>query len=164
MHRFWRRLAIVLAVLFAGLAGWFLLADLSWFEEHCPDCHYSRTDVHYRLLTVPVHTWEERRPTALQAVARDLDVRCQHPKLHRWHKQRRWGLLVCYCPCHNGIVGLAFDETWYDAAASEKLNQLAKADPSFANNFHQRVLVEHDDAYWHEIRQQITQPEPLTSD
>lgn len=164
MSRFQRRIATAVGVLFAATVGWFLLVDLSWFEEQCPDCRYSRTDIRWRFITLPVHTWEEPRPTALQVAAHDLGVPCQHRNLHRWHKQRWWGLLYCKCPCHHGIVDLSRDHSWYDATAAEKLRQLAKDDPELANNFQRRVLVEHDFAYWRGIVRQIAEPEPIRAD
>ena len=164
MRRFPRRLAASIAVLFAAVCGWFLLVDLSWFEEHCPDCGYARTDIQWRLMTVPVHTWEDRSPTVIQRVASDLGVPCQHSALHRWQKQRWWGLLICKCPCHNGIVSFGGDDAWYDAAAREKLRELAKADPNLANDFQRQVLAEHNYARYREIVQQIIEPEPLQTD
>jgi hypothetical protein len=159
-----RRLFAIAAILVGAAAGWFLLVDFSWFEEKCPDCLYARTDIQYRVLTVPVRKWEDAEPTALQRAAADLGVPCHHPNLHRWQNQRWWGLLYCRCPCHHGIVGLAKDHDWYDQAAAEKLLQLAKEDPDFANSFHRRVLLKHDYSFWRSIVQQITEPEPLTND
>src|SRR5687768_6960809 len=138
MRYFRRRFLMAVAVVVGAITGWFLLVDLSWFEEQCPDCRYARTDIQYRVLTLPVRKWEDARPTALQQAAADIGVPCRHPNLHRWQKQRWWGLLYCGCPCHNGIVGLAMDHDWYDKSAAEKLRQLAKDDPDFANSFHER--------------------------
>ena len=164
MHHLGRRVVIAVVFLISATACWFLLVELSWFEEKCPDCLYARTDIQYRVLTVPVSKWEAAQPTALQQAAADLGVPCQHPHLHRWQKQRWWGLLYCSCPCHHGIVGLAMDDDWYDKPAAENLRQLAKKDPDFANNFQRRVLVEHDYAHWREIAERIDEAEPLSDD
>jgi hypothetical protein len=156
MSRFKRKLSAAIVATLGVAVGWFLLVDLSGFDEQCPDCLYTRTDIQYRVLTVPVHKGEHARPTALQQAAADLGVPCQHPNLHLWHKQRWWGLLYCGCPCHNGIVGLKNDDSWYDDRARDKLLDLAKDDPEFANNFQRRILVEHDYAHWREIAQRLT--------
>ena len=45
MRYFSRRLLIAVTVVVGAIAGWFLLVDLAWFEEQCPDCRYARTAI-----------------------------------------------------------------------------------------------------------------------
>ena len=94
----------------------------------------------------------------LELVCADLGIPCTHPNLIRRHKQRRWGLCICWCPCHNGIDGLAGDADDYDQAMSARVKTLAKDDPKLGEEIRQRVLVEHDYEYWHAFAERMKAP------
>lgn len=94
----------------------------------------------------------------LELVCADLGAPCLHPNLTRRHKHRWWGLLICYCPCHNGIDGLAGDADDYDQAMSLLIKSMARNDPKLGKEFHQTVLVEHDYDYYHAFMARIKGP------
>src|SRR6185436_4703756 len=91
----------------ATLIAWHLLIDLSWFVEQCPDCGSGWSSLEYRIVQIPFSKHRRDNTMMLELVCADLDVPCPHPKITRWQKQRRWGLWICACPCHNGITMLA---------------------------------------------------------
>jgi hypothetical protein len=146
-----RRVIIGLAMVVSAVGAWFLCVDWSWFEEACPHCGYGRSIAQRRILGIVIHERAFEYPTVMQRVAADLGVPCEHPELHRWHKHRWWGLCYCAAPCINGVYRITGDDSWYDAAALEKLQELAKANPEFRRDFFQRVIREHDRDYWLEI-------------
>jgi len=139
---------------------WFMGVDRSWFVETCDDCLWSRDIIEYRLFTVPISERVIEHSSAISAVARELGVPCQHQDIHRWHKQRWWGLLVCCCPCKSGITGLSSDEKPYGKRSSAKIELLVNSNPTLPQEFHQRVLVEHDMEYWHKFRGQLLSDVP----
>lgn len=94
----------------------------------------------------------------LELVCADLGVPCTHPNKTRWHKHRWWGLCICAYPCHNGIIGLAGDANDYDEAMSARVKSLAKENPKLAEEFHQRVLIQHDYEYWHAFARRMKVP------
>ncbi|MCE9529325.1 MAG: hypothetical protein K8R36_25025 [Planctomycetales bacterium] len=44
---------------------------------------------------------------------------------------------------------MAGDAKDYDEAMSARVKSLAKENPKLAEEFHQRVLIQHDYEYWH---------------
>jgi hypothetical protein len=133
------------------IVAWFSLVDLSWFVESCPDCGSDWDSIQYRFFQIPISERRHSNTMMLELVCADLGVPCTHPNLIRRHKQRRWGLCICWCPCHNGIDGLAGDADDYDQTTSARVRAMAKENPKLGEEFRQRVLVEHDYDYWHAL-------------
>jgi len=150
-----RKLTIILLTPVLVLAFWFLGVDGSWFVEECPDCLYGRDIYQIRVFTIPIYERTEVYNSVIQKIASDLGVPCSHPNLVRWHKHRYWGLLICACPCINGIDRLSGGDEWYDDKAEAIVKDLAKANPSLPNEFAQRVLKNHDWEYFKAFGQKV---------
>jgi hypothetical protein len=150
-----RRVLIASGLAAVAIATWFLAVDFSWFVESCPDCLCDRSALEWRVLGYPVRQSIVTEPNLIEQVATDLGVPCSHPSLQRWHKHRWWGLCICACPCHNGIVGLTGDPDWYDPRLSSKVRGLTASEPGLPQEFRQRVLIEHDKQYWLAFRDRL---------
>jgi hypothetical protein len=146
----WRRRGRVVylrlaAAIVALAAIWFLAVDWSWFLVDCPDCHYHRDVVQYRVFCIPVHTQRvEEHSTRVQLVLRDLGMPCNHANLERWHKHRRWGLVLCACPCINGISRLVGDADSYTGEMSAKVRQAGQENPQLAAELSDLAIRKHD--------------------
>lgn len=143
-----RRIILAVVALIAPTLVWFLAVDFSVFHESCPDCHSDRDIGQYRVFGYPVREDIFEHPSSIERVSADLDVPCSHANRERWHANRLWGLCICACPCHRGIVRLSDDLSWYDEHAVAEVKSLAAANPGLAEEFRSRVLVEHDLDYW----------------
>lgn len=100
---------LIAAATFAitGLAVlWFAAVDSCWWIEDCPDCSRSLDVYQVRVCGFPIHeelqVWGLAEPDRTHFTPSD----CDHPQLHRWMKHRYVGMLICCCPCINGIVRL----------------------------------------------------------
>lgn len=142
----------------AVIIAWHLLIDLSWFVEECPDCGSDWDSIEYRVVNFPVSKYRRANTMMLEVVCTDLGIPCTHPNLIRWHRQRRWGLWICACPCRNGIDGLAGDADDYTPAMSARVKAMAKENPKLGEEFRQRVLVRHDYDYWHAFAERMKAP------
>jgi hypothetical protein len=143
-----RKLTIVLLSPVVLLAFWFLGVDGSWFVEDCPDCLYGRDIYQIRVFTIPIYQRTEVYNSVLQKIATDIGAPCTHPKLERWHKHRYWGLLICACPCINGIYRLSGGDEWYDNKAKLIVEEMVRTNPSLRSEFAERVLKNHDWEYY----------------
>ena len=141
-----RKLIIISLSLVTLAAFWFLGVDGSWFSESCPDCQYYRAIYQVRVFTIPIYQRDQVYPSILEKITDDLGIPCSHPNLARYHKRRYWGLLICACPCINGIDRMVGDD-WYDDKARAIVREVAKTDPSLRNTFAERVLKSHDWKY-----------------
>ena len=139
-----RKLSIISLSLVALAAFWFLGVDGSWFVESCPDCLYGRHIFQVRVFTIPVLSRDQVYHSILEKITDDLGIPCSHHNLVRWHKHRYWGLLICACPCINGMYGLSGGDDWYDDKARAIVIEMAKTDPSLRDKFAERVLKNHD--------------------
>jgi len=142
-----RKLTIISLSLVALAAFWFLGVDASWFVESCPDCQYGRDIYQIRVFTIPIYQRSQDYHSILEKITDDLGIPCSHPNLVRWHKHRYWGLLICACPCINGIYRLSGGDDWYDDKARAIVRELAKTDPSLRDEFAKQVLKNHDWKY-----------------
>lgn len=145
-----RKLYIIGTFVIIGLV-WFLGVDWSWFVHDCPDCGNIKDVAQFRILAIPIYERTKESPTLAQRVAEDLGVRCQHQNSSNWHKHRWWGLLICKCPCINGIYGLSSDHSFYDRDESAKVRALAAQDKTIAEDFVQNVFVKHDYRFIHVV-------------
>jgi hypothetical protein len=132
----------------AAVAFWFLAVDRSWFVERCPTCGHFGYIMQIRVCGIPVHEHRYETDSLLQKVAADLGVPCTHPNLKRYYKHRYWGLLICACPCINGIDSINADLSWYDAAVSARVKGMAAANPALRAQFVERVIKNRDWKYW----------------
>ena len=147
-----------ICILFALIILWFLAVDMSMFVEDCEDCSYGKDIFAFRICTLPiyqiVHTYES--PKAY--FAEKLGVPCLHKRVNRWHRQKWWGLLFCYRPCHRSIYRLSSSDNekeGYKRFIDENIKRLLEANPALPAEFKQRVLVDHDMDYWKEIQKKI---------
>ena len=143
-----RKPIIVLLSLILVLAFWFLTVDFSWFVETCPECGFGRDIVQYRVLTMPVYQRTKDYDSLLSKIASDIGAECTHPQIERWHKQRYWGLLICACPCINGITRLTGGDASYDKKARSLVRDRVKNNPSLQAEIAERVLKNRDWVYW----------------
>lgn len=154
-----RRMILVgLGIVVASTVAWFCFIDLSWFVESCPDCGSGWDSIQYRVLQIPISERRRSNTMMLELVCADLGVPCTHPNQTRRHKHRWWGLCICAFPCHNGIDGVAGDAIRYDEATSIRVKSLAKDNPKLGEEFHQRVLIQHDYEYWHAFAERMKLP------
>ena len=129
------------------VAIWFLGVDVSLFVENCPDCGFGSDNIQYRFLTIPISQRTNNSDTLLSKVATDIGAECKHPKLSRYHQARYWGLLICACPCDNGMrMSGGFE--WYDDKAKTIVQEMARANPSLRDQITKRVVKHHDWEYW----------------
>ncbi len=144
-----RKLAIAFLSAVCIAARWFLGVDRSWFVEYCPDCHFGRHIMQFRIFTIPVSERIFGGDSVLQHIASDIGINCGHPALERWHKHRWWGLVICACPCINGMsgVGSSAEASWYDDKASSTVKEMVKTEPTLRGEFAERVLKNHDWEY-----------------
>jgi hypothetical protein len=146
-----KRRAIGAVVVVIGLAAaWMLGVDESEFFEKCPDCGHYEEEFQLRLLTMPVRSTRWADQGTIERLARDLGSPCSHPQLGRWHKHRNWGLLICACPCENGITHLILG-SWYTERFAMKARALSCSNPELGAEFKRRVLVGGDLGYYHEF-------------
>jgi hypothetical protein len=150
-----RKLAIILLSPVVILAFWFLGVDGSWFVEECPDCLYGSDIYQIRVFTIPIYQQTRVYNSVLQKIAEDIGVPCSHPNHVRWHKHRFWGLLICACPCINGIDRMSGGDDWYDDKARSIVREMAKTHPSLRDTFAVRVLKNHDWKYLRSFVQQV---------
>jgi len=141
-----RKLTIISLSLVAVAAFWFLGVDGSSFVEPCPDCQYGRDIYQVRVFTIPIYQRDQVYHSILEKITDDLGIPCSHPNLVRYHKHRYWGLLICACPCINGIDRMVGDD-WYDDKARAIVREMAKTDPSLQEKFAEQVLKNHDWKY-----------------
>jgi hypothetical protein len=141
-------------------AIWFLAVDWSWFIEDCPDCLSSRDIGAYRVFGIPVSTAIDEDRTVFDLALADLGVPCTHQHAERWHKHRFWGLVICRCPCINGIVGLTGDDLIPPEVISAKMQELARNDPKFAANLHDRIVDHHDYEFFWRAFNQVPEEKP----
>lgn len=125
--------------------SWFLILDWSVFKESCYDCGSSRLITQYRLVSIAISETVNEYESTLQRAARDLGRPCEHIRYSRIQTQRWWGLLFCARPCICGLFLVGGD--WYDAAVSEKVRAMSKANPELAEEFHSRAFLDGDKAY-----------------
>ena len=123
--RVFRRLGIVprlLAVVIGITALWFVAVDESVYVDTCPDCYHCGYVVQYRVagFVVSEKTYSNAL-SGIEQVASYLGLQCPHKSMDRRQKYRFWGLLICRCPCHNGIDALVGDESpaYLSPAASD---------------------------------------------
>jgi hypothetical protein len=136
----WRRRGRVVYLRWAGAvvalaAIWFLAVDWSWFIVRCPDCGYGQDVLQHRVFCIPVHTQVVEQPTRVQFVLKDLGCPCDHSNSDRWHKHRFWGLVLCACPCINGITWLADDTDSYTEEMAANVRRVGEENPSLPPNF-----------------------------
>ena len=116
----------------------------------------------YRIFRLPINETVYEYPTVTQLIATDLGTPCRHPHIECWHKQRRWGLLLCKAPCINGIHRLSGHLTWYDQGMSEKVMALATHEPSLKIEFAERVLRDHDYKFVRTVLREAGIDDPLS--
>ncbi|MEQ8789049.1 MAG: hypothetical protein RIC55_22240 [Pirellulaceae bacterium] len=157
---FWRRRGRVVylrlaAAVFALAVLWFLAVDWSWFKADCPDCLNHRDVAEYRVFCIPVHTQVVERPTRLQLVLKDLGLPCNHTNRGRWHKHRRWGLVLCACPCFDGTWSI--DNTGdYTEEMASTVRQVGEENPQLAAELADLAIRKHDYAtFWRKINRAI---------
>jgi hypothetical protein len=139
-------------------AIWFLAVDWSWFVEDCPDCMTSRDIGVYRVFGIPISTTTDYYRTVFDLTLADLGVPCTHKDADRWHKHRWWGLVVCRCPCINGIDGLIGNDEIPQRVISATMQELARGDPTFAVTLHDRVVDDHDyEFFWRAFKRASTE-------
>ena len=152
-------------ILWAGLLVlgvstlWFLGVDRSWYVERCEDCGSEVDILQYRVFSVPISETRIKDTCIKEMIADDLGVPCPHKSIHRWHKERWWGLCFCAMPCHQGMLrmGMGPDE---QARVRAQAKQLAARDPELAEQFRRRVLIEHDQQYWRRFLQTLSDDAP----
>lgn len=138
-------------VCIVGLAGlWFAAVDWSWFSYDCHICFSHDGVAEYRVFTVPVSTKHYRsRGSTVHQTLRDMGVPCEHPGRQREHIQRFWGLLICECPCINGIRSLTADGDDYTPELAERFAEIGRDDPERAMEIHDLVVKQQNyQAFW----------------
>lgn len=139
---------------------WLVAVDVSRFREECEDCWLDRDIWQIRVYGVPLRE-KSCEYGVLHRVAEDLGVPCPHLRSSRVHLQRIWGLIYPR-PSNVGIIRLVGDEDddWYDEAAARIVRAKVDSSPTFLDEFHQRVFVDHDRQYirtfFMELRQSRT--------
>ena len=146
---FWGEIGAKTVVVFLSLTAiWFLAVDSSWFVNSCPDCIYRQHSFPWRIIGIPVHVIEDEDPSFLNDAMQAIGQPCRHRRSIYWHKHRWWGLLICGRPCINGIMGLIYERDQETLDTLEKLRQIGEENPELAAELHQKVIVEHDYAYY----------------
>lgn len=87
--------------LFVLAISWFLAVCSEWHMESCKDC-----GAFHEYLSTKVLGWEVHRETLhpkLNASWLTRRETCGHERADHWIKHRYWGLVLCCCPCQNGI-------------------------------------------------------------
>ena len=156
--RFLARLGLLarLFVLAIGLAGlWFFAVEESEYVDNCPDCKYLAIVGQYKIFGVVVSEKTYHNSQSLvEQVASCLNVKCSHPHVERWHKNRFWGLLICRCPCINGTLNLVGDQSpEFVEVLGQALRRQEKQNPNLSAEFKERVLEKHDMVYWRQLMQ-----------
>lgn len=147
-----RRLLVFASSLAAAAAFWFLAVHLTWHVEHCPVCLMDRDVVALRVCWIPVRTWKRCHPSGWQKCAETLGVPCEHENLERWLKQCRWGLLVVTGPDAMYHMGEMF---WFTGNVARALRVWGTEDPTLAETFRRKVLVERDIEYWRTFSKEL---------
>lgn len=127
----------------ALVAIWFLAVDWSWFHGYCPDCGCHEDYSHYRILGIPVHTRVFGHPSVPHLILDDLGVPCEHDNSERWHKHRRWGLVLLAWPNINGTILVDNPDDYTDAMAV-KVRRAGIENPELAARLHDLVVKQHD--------------------
>jgi hypothetical protein len=139
------------SAVFGLIAIWFLAVDWSWFVAYCPDCRCYRDFAHYRVLGIPVRTQVFCHPSIPQLILDDLGVPCEHSNSDRWHKHRRWGLVLLAWPNINGTILVDNPDDYTDAMAV-KVRRLGAENPQQAAQLHDLVIRQHKyPAFWKKI-------------
>ena len=149
--------AIKLVLLSAGVVVlWFVSVEKLCFIEDCGDCMNMWDVVQYRVFSIVIdESKSEHGPNLLKTIAEDLGVPCPHKNLNQSNKIQYWGLCFRTRPGQHGAITAGGDISWYDAEMAAKVKEMAAADANFAEEFRQRVIFEHDWAYWKEFVQNL---------
>ena len=135
---------------------WFLGVDKLSFIEDCGGCMKMEDVVQYRVFTFVVG---ERRsdygPNLLKTIAEDLGVPCAHETLNQSNKMHYCGLCIPMVAGEHGMIKMGGDVSWYDAVMASKVKAMAAEDARVGEEFHRRIIVEHDWAYWKEFVQKL---------
>jgi hypothetical protein len=133
---------VLLALAAIGIF-WMVAVDRSWVREVCSDCLLDRDILQYRLFRMPVHEEVVGEHSIDNCrIALDLGMPCQH-RFQRVLMTRYWGLFLPADPSFRGTVRLAGNE-WYDDCMAEIVRAKGRETPGLAEEFHQKVIVEHD--------------------
>lgn len=162
------RLLIVLGAL---ALLWLVAVDFSWFRDLCEDCWLDRDDLQFRVYHIPIYR-TNRDHGILHRVAEDLGAPCPHERSTRTYLLRAWGLAVPQLDpmsgrfvlnANVGTLRLDHGSGWYDETAARIVRAKAESSPGLADEFRQRVFVDHDRQYIRsflaEIKQSREQPQ-----
>ena len=152
-------------VILVSVILWFLVVDLSQFVEECDDCFYSKDIFEFRILTLPIYRIEREYESPIAYTAKKLGVACLHNNINRWHRQRRWGMLICFRPCHTSVYRLSSsDDKNYELLIDENIQEYLNKHPDLPREFKQRVLFEHNIEYWEQLKNKLFLQKPTNSE
>ncbi|SRR5258708_217911 len=146
-----RRRLLAVGVLLLAPVLWFAGVVWHWDMEHCELCGYRRDISRYAVFGITVSESAIEYRKLAQSMAEDLGVPCKHIGMEHAVRQRRWGLVICACPCDNGIMDVTNSGDGYDAQMAALLRDRAQALPSLPAEFYERVIVGHDWRYMNSL-------------
>ena len=126
---------------------WFVCVDRRCILEACPDCTSDRDIVQYRVFRATVLSRNVASHVSPEStVATALGRPCPH-KGRKVVCTNTFRGLVCPAGPVTGITpGLAVGR-WFDDAAARALKAWARTSPKLADEYYQKVIVEHDSEY-----------------
>lgn len=128
---------------------WFLGCHRLLFIDSCGDCYGFWWRHEYTVFGVVIYTEEvDEVKRYVARIAEGLDAPCEHRSRASYLQDRYWGLVFRQAfPLFGTIMDSGSAES-YTREVESRLKQMSRDNPHAGEEFRERVLYEHDWAYF----------------